>query len=106
MPARRSYGIRDKQKGAPKNEKHGRLRSEPDLTTVMKKIKVIKRNEVEVKLPPTNRKATARPKKPRSVESTIQDWISERRENNDAEHRSRNSQFAAWTTDSIPAEAV
>lgn len=70
------------------------------------KIKIIKRNDVGVKVPPTNRKANARPKKPRSVESTIKDWITERRENDDAEHRSRTSQLATWTTDRRPAEAV
>jgi SET domain-containing protein len=68
------------------------------------KIKVIKRNEDGTPLPPTNRKANPRPKKKRSVESTIQDWITERRENNDAEHRSRNSQLATWTD--TPAEAA
>jgi len=39
------------------------------------------------------------------MESTVQDWIAERRENDDAEHRSRNSQLATWT-DTPPAEAA
>jgi hypothetical protein len=69
------------------------------------KIKVIKRNADGTKPPPTNRKANPRPKKPRSMESTVQDWITERRENDDAEHRSRNSQLANWT-DTPPAEAA
>jgi hypothetical protein len=38
------------------------------------------------------------------MESTIQDWITERRENDDAEHRSRNSQLATWTD--TPAETA
>jgi len=68
------------------------------------KIKVIKRNDDGTKPAPTNRKANPRPKKQRSMESTVQDWITERRENDDAEHRSRNSQLATWTD--TPSEAA
>jgi hypothetical protein len=74
----------------------------------MTKIKIIKREDAGLtKSPPTNKKASRRPKKPRSVESTIKDWITERRENDDAENRSRNSQLATWKTDNrVPAKAA
>ena len=72
----------------------------------MKKIKVIKREEGGVKLPPTNKTSNQRPKKQKSVESTIKDWITERRENDDAEDRSRRSQLDSWDIDPTPAEAV
>jgi hypothetical protein len=73
----------------------------------MTKIKIIKREEAGLKKPPpTNKKASQRAKKPRSVESTIKDWITERRENDDAENRSRNSQLATWNTDRVPAKAA
>ena len=73
----------------------------------MTKIKIIKRDEATItKSPPTNKKANQRPKKPRSVENTIKDWITERRENDDAENRSRNSQLATWSTDDVPAKAA
>ena len=66
-------------------------------------VKVIKRTDGESKpLPP----AKVKPKKKRSLESTVQDWITERRENEDTEDRSRNSQFDAWNSDSRPAEAI
>lgn len=68
----------------------------------MKKIKVIKRMDVGVKPPPTNRKAS-KPEKDRSMENTVKDWITERRENDDAESRSLNSQLADWSDDSVPA---
>ena len=72
----------------------------------MTKIKIIKRDDVGVKAAPTNKKANLRPKKKRSMESTVKDWITERRENDDAEHRSRSSQLASWNTDLTPTEAV
>ena len=60
-------------------------------------VKIIKRNEVVPKPTPTNRKAkNKRPAKPRTVESTIKDWITERRENVDTENRSFGLQLAAW----------
>jgi hypothetical protein len=72
----------------------------------MNKIKVIKRDDVGVKSQPTNRKAVQRPKKVRSVESTIQAWITERRDDEEAEHISRKSKFAAWKPDTKHAEAA
>ena len=95
-------GIR-RYEGKTKKEKFTREPCSTDFIPLMK-IKVIKRNLDGTKPPPTNRKANPRPKKPRSMESTIQDWITERRENDDAEHRSRNSQLATWTD--TPSEAA
>jgi hypothetical protein len=75
----------------------------PDLLNNMKKIKVIKREDVTPKASPTNKKAAKRLKPDRSMENTVKDWITERRENDDAESRSLNSQLADWNTDTIPA---
>ena len=69
----------------------------------MKKIKVIKREDVAPKAAPTNKKVAKRLKPDRSMENTVKDWITERRENDDAESRSLNSQLADWNTDTIPA---
>ena len=90
-------------KGKIKIKNHVGAELATDVIPLMK-IKVIKRNDDGTKPPPTNRKANSRPKKPRSMESTVQDWITERRENDDAEHRSRNSQLANWTD--TPTEAA
>ena len=71
-----------------------------DDITFMKKVKIIKRDDTKSKTPaPVNDK----PKKTRSIEGTIKDWVTERRENIDTETRIRNSKFAAWDTDAIPA---
>jgi hypothetical protein len=64
----------------------------------MTKIKVIKRNEGGEKSPPPAAK-TAKPKKKRSMESTVKDWITERRENDADETRDRNSQLDSWSED-------
>ncbi|HEX6123994.1 MAG TPA: hypothetical protein VFZ23_01350 [Pyrinomonadaceae bacterium] len=65
-------------------------------------IKIIKRPDGKAKSSPP---AKAVPKKKkRSLESTIQNWITERRENEDTENRTRNSEFQSWNTE--PAEAV
>ena len=61
----------------------------------MTKIKIIKKEDGE-NSPPTNKKANPRPKKPRSVESTIQNWITERREKDEADNKSRRSTIASW----------
>jgi hypothetical protein len=67
-------------------------------------IKIIKRTEGGVKTPPASRRAAKKGRrKELSVADTIQGWITERRENNDAEHR---SSIAAWNTEIIPAEAA
>jgi hypothetical protein len=67
-------------------------------------IKIIKRTEGDAKTPPPRKKrAKDLPKKERSVAATIQSWITERRENDDAERRSR---VDSWNTDSTPVEAV
>ncbi|HUR97275.1 MAG TPA: hypothetical protein VMZ26_04325 [Pyrinomonadaceae bacterium] len=72
----------------------------------MTKIKVIKRNEGGEKSPPPAPK-NAKPKKKRSMESTVQDWIAERRENDADETRDRNSQLDSWSEDfHNPTEAV
>ena len=67
-------------------------------------VKIIKRTDGESKPPsPPKKKA----KKKRSVESTIQGWITERRENETTEIRSDNSQLASWCDDtSAPADAI
>lgn len=64
----------------------------------MTKIKVIKRNEGGEKSPPPANK-NAKPKKQRSMESTVKDWITERRENDADETRDRNSQLDSWSED-------
>lgn len=68
-------------------------------------IRIIKRTEGRAKTPPAAGKAAKKKarRKEQTVADTIQTWITERRENNDAEHR---SSIAAWNTDIIPAEAV
>ncbi len=72
----------------------------------MTKIKVIKRNEGGAKSPPPSKKAkNEKSKKQRSMESTVKDWITERRENDDAEDRDRRSQLDSWDTDLTPNEA-
>ena len=68
----------------------------------MKKVKIIKRDDGKPKTPPPVKE---KPGKKRSIEGTIQDWVTERRENADTEDRSRNSQFNAWN-DTFPAEAI
>ena len=69
------------------------------------RIKIIKQNDGVAKIPPAAQKpAKERTKKQRSLESTVKDWITERRENDDAENRSRNSQLAEWDADTVPAE--
>ena len=69
----------------------------------MKKVKIIKRDDGKPKAPsPVKEK----PEKTRSIEGTIKDWVTERRQNIDTENRTRNSQFAAWNSDAIPAKAI
>jgi hypothetical protein len=69
----------------------------------MTKIKVIKRNEGGEKSPPRTGKATnQKPKKKRSMESTVKDWITERRENDADETRDRNAQLDSWSEDFNP----
>ncbi len=68
-------------------------------------IKIIKREEGEPKSPADAVKTKkANRKKERSVENTIQGWITERRENDDAENRTRNSEFDAWESETHPTE--
>jgi hypothetical protein len=67
------------------------------------KIKIIKRTDGTPKAPVT---AKAKPKRKQTIESTIQNWIAERRENHDTEDRRRNSQFAAFNTEVLLTEAV
>lgn len=66
----------------------------------MKKVKIIKRDDSKPKTPPP---VKDKPRKTRSIEGTIKDWVNERRENIDTETRMRNSKFAAWDTSTIPA---
>jgi len=67
------------------------------------RIKVIKRNDDRPEKPPAAGKAEKeRSRKKRSLESTVQTWITERRENDDAEQR---SSVDAWNTDN-PTETV
>ena len=66
-------------------------------------IKIIKRNDDRPAKPPAAGKVEKeRSKKKRSLERTVQTWITERRENDDAEQRSN---VDAWKSD-IPAETV
>ena len=67
-----------------------------------KPIKVIKQTDGEPIPSPKKEK----PKRKRSIESTIQDWITERRDNEETEDRSRNSDFNAWNDDSTPAQTA
>jgi hypothetical protein len=108
MPARRSDGTGEQTKTWNEDENGACETRTAKLINVMKKqsIKVIKRDEAGMEPPPTNRKAAPRPKKPRSMESTIKDWITERRENDEAEHRAATSELAAWETDPTPAETT
>ena len=69
----------------------------------MKKVKIIKRDDDKPKTPSPVKEKSERK---RSIEGTIQDWVTERREKADTEIRSRNSKFDSWTNDAIPAEAV
>lgn len=72
----------------------------------MTKIKVIKRIDAGVVKPPVSKKAkNEKPKKQRSMESTVKDWITERRENDDAEDKDRRSQLDSWNPDLTPNEA-
>ena len=64
-------------------------------------IKVIKRNESVPVRPPATKSFKITPKKKPTVADTIKTWIDERRENNDAEDRSRRKQFTAWTPDEV-----
>lgn len=66
-------------------------------------VKVIKRNDGPAKAPVTVKK---KPVKQRSIENTIENWISERRENVDIENRSSRSQLAFWNSDALLAETV
>ena len=62
----------------------------------MTKIKIIKKEDGENSQKPANKKADPRAKKPRSLESTVQNWITERREKDEAEDQSRRSKIASW----------
>ena len=65
-------------------------------------IKVIKRGDGAVNLPTPAQVVKRRKKKEPTVAETIKGWIDERRENNDAEDRSREKQLAAWDADPNP----
>jgi len=69
----------------------------------MKKVKIIKRDDGKPKTPSPVKK---KPEKTRSIEGTIKDWVTERRENNATETRVRNSKFSAWNSDAVPAKAI
>jgi hypothetical protein len=72
----------------------------------MTKIKVIKRGDTGVATPPVSKKGkNQKPKKQRSLEGTVKDWITERRENDDAETRERSSQLDSWNPDLTSNEA-
>ena len=65
-------------------------------------IKIIKRTDGEAK----THSPAKKPGKKRSIEGTIQNWITECRENVDTENRTLNSKFATINSDSVPAEAI
>ena len=71
----------------------------------MTKIKIIKRVDGGEKLPPSLKKSNERPRKKRSMEGTVKDWITERRENDDAEDLARRSELDAWNPDLTPNES-
>jgi hypothetical protein len=72
----------------------------------MTKIKVIKRVDAGVVKAPVSKKTkNQKPKKQRSLEGTVKDWITERRENDDAETRERSSQLDSWNPDLTPNES-
>ncbi len=68
-------------------------------------IKIIKRDDNQAKKPPASKRPAKR-KKQRTVENTIQGWISERRENDDAENRSREVEWDSWNTELVPSKTV
>ena len=68
------------------------------------KIKIIKR--IDGNKPAAAEKKKEDKKKKPSVESTVQTWITERRENVETEDRSRNANFARWSTDVVSVEPV
>ena len=65
-------------------------------------IKIIKRTDGEAR----TQLPTKKPGKKRSIEGTIQNWITECRENLDTENRTRNLKFATLNSDPVPAKAV
>jgi hypothetical protein len=72
----------------------------------MTKIKVIKRVDAGVvKAPASKKKKNKKATKQRSLEGTVKDWITERRENDDAEDRDRRSQLDSWNPDLTPNES-
>lgn len=66
-------------------------------------VKIVKRTEVKSVAQSSKKKKA---KKKRSIESTIQDWITERRENEDSGNRTLNDQLANWNAEAAPTEAV
>ena len=63
-------------------------------------IKVIKRIEGGPKVPPAGKaKVKEKEEKRPGVADTVKGWITERRENNEAEDRSRRKKFSAWRPD-------
>lgn len=67
-------------------------------------IKVIKQTDGSMPASSAAKKGSQKNKP--SIENTVQSWITERRDKADRDDRLRNSQFSAWNTDAIPAEAV
>lgn len=73
----------------------------------MTKIKVIKRVDAGVAEAPVSKKTKKqKAKKQRSLEGTVKDWITERRENDDAEDLARRSQLDSWNPDLTPNESI
>lgn len=68
-----------------------------------KQVKIIKRSEGDTRSPKIKKE---KPKRKRSIESTIQDWITERRETTDIENETRSSQFNTSNPDAIPSKAA
>jgi hypothetical protein len=66
-------------------------------------VKVIKRTDGKTVAPSSKKKKA---KKKRSIESTIQDWITERRENEDSGNRTRSAQLADWNAEAAPTKAA
>ena len=105
MRTRRAHGVGYEGAGKREIQKDARTAHPTDIIAFMNKqvVKIIKRADGESKTPSRKKQ---KPKKKRSIESTIQDWITESRENTDVGNRTRSSEFAAWNTEAVPAEVA
>jgi hypothetical protein len=66
-------------------------------------VRIIKQTRGESEPPPAKKQS---PRKKRSLESTVQGWITERRDNQETADRSRNSEFEDWNADTATTETA